>query len=113
MEIAWYIYSILLLGVTGAACVAAVSVWTLTRRRDCLVAAVGFFAYALDTAIIFFGEYIRVKPVGDEFVVAMCGYRTWSQLAQVWAFSWCCASLRLLRDLRTAFVRCCIGGFAI
>ncbi|WP_303728480.1 helix-turn-helix transcriptional regulator [Denitrobacterium detoxificans] len=71
MEIAWYIYAILLLGVTGVACVAAISVWMLTRRRDCLVAAVGFFAYALDTTIIFFDEYIRVKPVGDEFVVGV------------------------------------------
>ena len=68
MDAAWFIYTLTLMVLTVAACVTSVTVWVLTERRDCLVAAAGFLAYTLDTGLIFFDEYLRTKPLGAQYL---------------------------------------------
>lgn len=69
MDYAWFIYTVALMAVALAACSTSVTVWVLTNRRDCLVAAAGFLAYTFDVATILFDEYMREKPLMDEYFV--------------------------------------------
>lgn len=61
MGTAFFLYTCGLMGVAVMACTISVAVWLLTRRRDCLYALVGFAAYALEIALVFFDEYARSK----------------------------------------------------
>ena len=49
------------------AATSSVTVWVLTNRKDCLVAAAGFLAYAFDVAAILFDEYQGTKPLMSEY----------------------------------------------
>lgn len=69
MDYAWFIYTIALMAVALAASSTSVTVWVLTNRRDCMVAAIGFLAYTFDVATILFDEYMREKPIMDEYFV--------------------------------------------
>lgn len=66
MEFAWFIYTILIMMVAIAAGASSLSVWVLTNRRDCLVAAFAFAVYTLEIAGVLFDEYMRDKPVMEE-----------------------------------------------
>ena len=67
MDYAWFLYTIALMTVAVMAATTSVTVWVLTSRRDCLVAAVGFTAYAFDVSTILFDEYQGTKPLLDEY----------------------------------------------
>ena len=67
MEYAWFIYTIAIMAIAVMACSSSVTVWVLTNRKDCLVAAAGFLAYMFDVGTILFDEYIREKPVMLEY----------------------------------------------
>ena len=67
LDYAWFIYTVALIAIALAACFTSVTVWVLTNRKDCLVAAAGFLAYAFDVATILFDEYMREKPLMDEY----------------------------------------------
>ena len=69
MDYAWFIYTVALMAVALAASSTSVTVWVLTNRKDCLVAAAGFLAYTLDVATILFDEYQGTKPLMDEYFV--------------------------------------------
>lgn len=66
MDFAWFLYTILIMMVAMAAGVSSLTVWVLTNRRDCLVAAFGFAVYTLETAGVLFDEYMRNKPLMEE-----------------------------------------------
>ena len=68
MSFAWFIYTVALMVVVTTACATSVVSWLLSNRRDSLAAATGFFAYVLDTAVILFDEYARMKPLGEEYL---------------------------------------------
>lgn len=61
MSFAFYIYTILIMGIGLVTASVALVVWLMTRRRDCLVAATGFLLYVFDMSVIFFDEYNRLK----------------------------------------------------
>lgn len=61
MSFAFYVYTILIMGVGLVTVSTALVVWLMTRRRDCLVAASGFLLYIFDMSVIFFDEYNRLK----------------------------------------------------
>lgn len=61
MALAFYIYTIVVMGAAFVACSVALMAWIMTRRRDCLVAGSGFALYAIGLALIFFDEYIEAK----------------------------------------------------
>ena len=67
MDYAWFLYTIALMVVAIMAATTSVTVWVLTNRKDCLVAAVGFTAYAFDVSTILFDEYQGTKPLLDEY----------------------------------------------
>ena len=71
MDFAWFIYTIALMVVCGAAFSIALVMWVLAERRDCLAAAGGFLLYLLDTGVILFDECVRAKPLGDAFLDAV------------------------------------------
>lgn len=66
MDFAWFLYTILIIIVAVTAAVSCVTVWVLTNRKDCLVAAATFIIYTLEQAGILFDEYMRNKPVMEE-----------------------------------------------
>lgn len=68
MSFAWFIYTIAILGVATMACATTLAVWVLTNRRDCLVAGSVFLVYTLDVLSIFYDEYLKTKPVLDEYI---------------------------------------------
>lgn len=61
MNIAFFLYSIAVMGTGLVACSVSLVVWLMTRRRDALAASVGFVVYAVDISLIFFDEYSRIK----------------------------------------------------
>lgn len=61
MSFAFFIYTILVMGVGLVTASTALVIWLMTRRRDCLVAAAGFLLYIFDMSVIFFDEYNRLK----------------------------------------------------
>ena len=61
MSFAFFLYTIIIMGVALVTSAVALVVWLMTRRRDSLVAAAGFLLYALDMSVIFFDEYNRAK----------------------------------------------------
>lgn len=61
MDLAFFLYNVALMGIAFVTCSISIVVWLMTTRKDCLVAAVGFIAYALDLSLIFFDEYSRTK----------------------------------------------------
>ena len=61
MSFAFFIYTILIMGVGLVTASTALVVWLMTRRRDCMVAAAGFLLYIFDMSVIFFDEYNRLK----------------------------------------------------
>lgn len=61
MSFAFFIYTILIMGIGLVTASVALVVWLMTRRRDCMVAATGFLLYVLDMSVIFFDEYNRLK----------------------------------------------------
>lgn len=61
MSFAFFVYTILIMGVALVTASVALVVWLMTRRRDCLVAAAGFLLYMFDMSVIFFDEYNRLK----------------------------------------------------
>lgn len=61
MSFGFFIYTILIMGVGLVTASVALVVWLMTRRRDCMVAAVGFLLYVFDMSVIFFDEYNRLK----------------------------------------------------
>lgn len=67
MSFAWFLYTIGIIVIAIAACTTSMTVWVLTNRKDCLVGAAGFLFYTLDVAVIFFDEYMREKPVMEEY----------------------------------------------
>ena len=60
MSFAFFIYTILVMGVGLVTASTALVIWLMTRRRDCLVAAGASF-YIFDMSVIFFDEYNRLK----------------------------------------------------
>ena len=67
MDYAWFLYTIALMVIAIMAATSSVTVWVLTNRKDCLVAVVGFTAYAFDVSTILFDEYQGTKPLLDEY----------------------------------------------
>lgn len=67
LDYAWFIYTVAIMATAIMACSTSVTVWVLTNRKDCLVAATGFLAYTFDVGTILFDEYIREKPVMGEY----------------------------------------------
>ena len=67
MEFAWFIYTIALMVTCSAGFATALMMWVLAGRRDSLAASVGFLLYLLDTGVILFDEYVRVKPLGEAY----------------------------------------------
>lgn len=61
MSFAFFIYTILVMGVGLVTASTALVIWLMTRRRDCLAAAAGFLLYVFDMSVIFFDEYNRLK----------------------------------------------------
>lgn len=61
MSFAFFIYTILVMGIGLVTASTARVIWLMTRRRDCLVAAAGFLLYVFDMSVIFFDEYNRLK----------------------------------------------------
>lgn len=61
MSFAFYIYTIIIMGVALVTSAVALVVWLMTHRRDSLVAAAGFLLYMFDMSVIFFDEYNRLK----------------------------------------------------
>ena len=61
MSFAFFIYTILVMGIGLVTASTALVIWLMTRRRDCLVAAAGFLLYVFDMSVIFFDEYNRLK----------------------------------------------------
>ena len=61
MSFAFFIYTILVMGIGLVTASTALVIWLMTRRRDCLVAAAGFLLYIFDMSVIFFDEYNRLK----------------------------------------------------
>lgn len=61
MSFAFYLYTIIVMGVALVTASVALMVWLMTRRRDALFAVAGFCLYVLDMAVIFFDEYNRAK----------------------------------------------------
>ncbi|MCR4870610.1 MAG: helix-turn-helix transcriptional regulator [Atopobiaceae bacterium] len=69
MDYAWFIYTIAIMAIAIMAFSTSVTVWVLTNRKDCLVAATGFLVYTFDVGSILFDEYIRAKPELEEYFV--------------------------------------------
>ena len=67
MDFAWFLYTIAIMVIAIMAATSSVTVWVLTNRKDCLVAAAGFLAYAFDVAAILFDEYQGTKPLMSEY----------------------------------------------
>ena len=61
MELGFFLYSTVIIGIAIIICSVSLVVWLMTSRRDCLCAAAGFAFYALSCALIFFDEYSREK----------------------------------------------------
>ncbi|MFR3274648.1 MAG: helix-turn-helix domain-containing protein [Collinsella phocaeensis] len=61
MNLLFFFYTVMLIGVALVACSVSLVVWLMTRRRDCVVAALGYAVYGLDLSLIFFDEYARNK----------------------------------------------------
>ena len=61
MDLAFFFYTVGLIGLALVACSVSVVVHLMTARKDCFLAAVGFSLYALDLSLIFFDEYSRSK----------------------------------------------------
>lgn len=61
MDLAFFFYTVGLIGLALIACSVSVVVHLMTARKDCALAAAGFALYALDLSLIFFDEYSRVK----------------------------------------------------
>ena len=61
MEIVFYLYTVLVMGIGLVACSVSLIVWLMTHRRDAMVASIGFIAYVVDLSLIFYDEYSRIK----------------------------------------------------
>ena len=61
MELGFFLYSTVIIGIAIIICSVSLVVWLMTSRRDCLCAAAGFAFYAMSCALIFFDEYSREK----------------------------------------------------
>lgn len=61
MGTAFFVYTSIIIGIAVVTCSVSIVVRLMTRRRDCLIAAVGFAIYGLETSLIFYDEYIRGK----------------------------------------------------
>lgn len=61
MELAFFLYNTVLIGVAIVTCAVSIVVWLMTSRRDCIVAVTGFVCYAVELALIFFDEYSNEK----------------------------------------------------
>lgn len=53
MDLAFFFYTVGLIGLALVACSVSVVVHLMTARKDCFLAAVGFSLYALDLSLIF------------------------------------------------------------
>lgn len=67
MDVAWFLYTIIIIIVASAASFTSITVWILTSRKDCLVAAAAFLLYVLEVATILYDEYVRTKPLLNEY----------------------------------------------
>jgi len=110
MDFAWFIYTIALMVACVTACSTGVVVWVLARRRDSLVAALGFLLYAFDMGIILFDEYVRTKPLGDIYLDSGLTHPVFQVLlnaALLWSL-WIWAGSRLGAPMS---LRLCITSF--
>lgn len=119
MGLVWFVYTFAIIVVAIMACSTSMSVWALTARKDCIVTAIAFGTYILDTAIIFFDEYAQGKADPSVYFDAGVTHPIVTTVlatviaASVWA--WTLMRLRIkidrLRFLMAATAFCLIEYF--
>jgi len=105
MELAWFIFTLVLMMLSMTACAANGMLWLVAERKDCRSAAVGFAAYLFSVALIFFDEYVQVKPSVTSYITTTGLLHPWLEvplgvLLVGACFSWLCCRLGIKTDAK-------------
>lgn len=103
MELAWFIFTLALMMLSMTACAANSMLWLIAGRKDCRASSAGFAAYFFSVALIFFDEYVQVKPSVTSYITTTGLLHPWLEvplgvfLAGA-CFSWLCCRLGIKTD---------------